>query len=294
MKFFQCIWLALLIAAGPASAADAGHPLSMWRIDGVNNSIYLLGSIHMLRAKDHPIPAAIYDAYAAADILIMELDMDDIDLLAEQALINELGLINDGRTLRDLMGSEMFARAESLASALQIPLALLDKSEPWYAAVTVEMLMLMRAGFSPAHGIEMRLTEIAARDHKEILGLETTRQQLELLDNLSPDAQRDMLMQTLTESGDLASLMDELIDAWRHGDTGFLEENLLSDMQDQSELHQVIVVNRNIAWVRQIQDLLDDDDNYLIVVGALHLVGEEGVPNLLAEQGHKVRQLRQP
>jgi uncharacterized protein YbaP (TraB family) len=294
MKFLQCIWLALLVAASPATAADAGHPLSMWRIDGANNSIYLLGSIHMLREKDHPIPAAIYDAYAAADILIMELDMDDIDLLAEQALINELGLINDGRTLRDLMGTEMFARAELLASALQIPLALLDKSEPWYAAVTVEMMMLMRAGFSPAHGIEMRLTEIAARDNKEIRGLETTRQQLELLDNLSPGAQRDMLMQTLTESGDLASLMDELIDAWRHGDIGFLEDNLLSDMQDQTELHQVIVVNRNIAWVRQIQDLLDDDDNYLIVVGALHLVGEEGVPNLLAEQGLKIRQLRQP
>jgi len=266
----------------------------MWQIDGANNTIYLLGSIHMLRAKDHPIPAAIYDAYAAADVLIMELDMDDIDPVAEQALITELGLIADGRTLRDLLGDETFARAESLAESLQIPLALLEKSEPWYAAVTIELMMLMRAGFNPVHGIELNLAEIAARDQKEILGLETTREQLELLDNLSWAAQRDMLMQTLTESADLTRLMDELVDAWRHGDIGFLEENLLADMQDQSELHQTIVVNRNINWVRQIQALLDDSDDYLIVVGALHLVGDNGVPNLLAERGHKVRQLRQP
>lgn len=294
MKIHICLWLALLVATSPATAADDGHPLAMWQINGANNSIYLLGSIHMLRAKDHPLPSAIYAAYEDADVLIMELDMDDIDPFAEQALVTELGVIQDGRTLRDLMGSEMFARAESLANSLQIPLALLDKSEPWFAAVTIEVMMLMRAGFSPTHGIELRLAEIAARDNKEILGLETTREQLELLDNLSPDAQRDMLIQTLTESVDLASLMDELIAAWRRGDVGFLEKNLLSDMQDQSELHQVIVVDRNVNWVGKIQELLNDKVDYLIVVGALHLVGDEGVPNLLSARGHEVRQLQQP
>jgi len=294
MKFHPCLWLTLLLATSPATAANDGHPVSMWQINGANNSIYLLGSIHMLREQDHPLPSAIYAAYARADVLFMELDMDDIDPFAEQALVTELGLIDDGRTLRDLMGAEMFAEAESLANSLQIPLALLERSEPWYAAVTVEMMLLMRAGFNPAQGIELHLTEIAARDNKEILGLETTRQQLELLDNLSLGAQRDMLVQTLTESVELADLMDDMVDAWRHGDIGFMEENLLADMQDQSELYQTIVVDRNIEWVRQIQELLDDNDDYLIVVGALHLVGDDGVPNLLAARGHQVTQLHQP
>lgn len=288
------ISLMLAVLAGPAVAAEDSHPLSMWQVDGTNNRVYLLGSIHMLRESDHPIPSAIYDAYADAEVLVMELDMDDIDPVAEQALVAELGLIQGAGALRDLMGANLYAEAESLANELQIPLALLENSEPWFAAITVEVMMLMRAGFSPMHGIEMRLSEIAARDNKEILGLETTRQQLELLDNLSLTAQREMLMQALTDSADLAHVMDDLIDAWRYGDIEFLEKNLLADMEEYEELHQAIVVNRNIDWVGQIQALLDDDDDYLVVVGALHLVGDNGVPSLLANRGLDVRQLSQP
>ncbi len=286
--------LVLLLAGSPAFAAENGHPLSMWQIDGASNSIYLLGSIHMLREKDHPIPSAIYAAYAQAEALIMEIDMDDIDPVADQALATDLGLIQDGRALSDLMGPDLYAEAESLAEALQIPLRLLEKSEPWYAAINVEMMMLMRMGFNPMHGIEFHLTEFAKRDNKEIFGLETTRQQLEFLDGLSLRTQRDLLIQTLSESMELTEVMDELVDAWRYGDIEFLEKNLLVDMQEIDELHQTIVVNRNRNWVVKIQELLREKDDYLIIVGALHLVGEEGVPNLLSQRGHKVRQLHQP
>jgi len=294
MRFFRGMWLALLVAACPALAAEDGHPLSMWQIDGARNSIYLLGSIHMLRKKDYPIPSAIYEAYDEAETLIMEIDMDDIDPVAEQAIATELGLIHDGRALRDLMGPRQYAEAELLAESLQIPLQLLENSEPWYAAINVEMLMLMRIGFNPMHGIEFHLSEFAQRDNKEILGLETTRQQLEILDKLSPQSQRDMLIQTMSDSMKLTEIMDEMVDAWRYGKIDFLENSLLADMQDFDELHEAIVVKRNRNWVEKIQELLRQDDDYLIVVGALHLVGEEGVPRLLSRRGHEVIQLHQP
>lgn len=294
MRFFRGIWLALLLAAGPAPAAEDGHPVTMWQVDGARNSIFLLGSIHMLRENDYPIPAAIYDAYEEAETLIMEIDMDDIDPVAEQAIATELGLIHDGRTLSDLMGPSLFAEAESLADELQIPLQLLEKTEPWYAAINVEMMMLMRIGFNPTHGIEFHLSEIAQRDDKEIIGLETTREQLEILDNLSPESQRDMLIQTLSDSAEIAEIMDAMIDAWRYGKIEFLEENLLEEMQEFDELHEAIVVKRNKSWVEKIQELLTEKDDYLIIVGALHLVGEEGVPNLLSQRGYEVTQLHQP
>jgi uncharacterized protein YbaP (TraB family) len=294
MKFFSGIWLALALATCPVFGAESGHPLSMWRIDGVSNSIYLLGSIHMLREKDYPIPSAIYEAYEEAETLIMEIDMDDIDPVAEQAIATELGLIQDGRALRDLMGPELYAEAESLAEELQIPLNLLENSEPWYAAINVEMVMLMRIGFNPTHGVEYHFSEFAQRDNKEILGLETTRQQLEFLDNLSPDAQREMLIQTMSDSMELTEIMDEMVNAWYYGDVKFLEDTLLADMQDLEELHETIVVNRNKNWVEKIQQLLNKKDDYLIIVGALHLVGEEGVPHLLSQRGHDVVQLHQP
>lgn len=294
MKILCKIPLLVLFACGLAAADDIGHPLSMWRVDGATNSIFLLGSIHMLREKDYPLPSAIYDAYAEAEALIMEIDMDDINPLEEQALATELGLIQDGRVLRDLMGPRLYAQAESMAAELQIPLQLLEKSEPWFAAINVEVMMLMRIGFNPLHGIETHLSEMAQRDNKEITGLETTRQQLELLDNLSAQSQRDMLMQTLSESGKITEIMDEMVEAWYFGDIEFLEESMLSDMQDFKELYETIVVQRNRSWTERIQQLLRERNDYLIVVGALHLVGDEGVPRMLSERGYEVVQLHQP
>jgi uncharacterized protein YbaP (TraB family) len=294
MNFVCKTWLVLLIGTVSALAAEKGHPLSMWQINGASNSIYLLGSIHMLREKDYPLPSAIYDAYGEAETLIMEIDMDDIDPFEEQALATELGLIQDDRVLRDLMGPRHYAQAETMANELQIPLQLLEKSEPWFAAINVEVMMLMRIGFNPMHGIESHLSEMARRDNKEIIGLETTRQQLEFLDKLSPASQRDMLIQTLADSKKIAEIMDEMVAAWYFGDIDFLEKSMLAEMQDFDELHEVIVVNRNKTWTKKIQELLDDKDDYLIIVGALHLIGKDGVPHLLSQRGHEVKQLHQP
>lgn len=273
--------------------ADDEHPLSMWQINGDSNRIYLLGSIHLLREQDHPLPSGIYDAYDDADKLIMELDMDDMDPVEGQVLTNELGLIQDGRTLSDLLGPDLYMEAETLAAAAQIPIALLAKAEPWFAAMNVEIMLLMRMGFNPAFGIETHLMEMAQSDNKEILGFETMRQQLEFLDGLSEGAQQEMLIQALSEGIELERLMDTMINAWRTGDIQFMEDNLLADMEDYPELNRVIVVDRNINWTDQIEDFLDDDIDYLIVVGSLHLVGDEGVPELLESRGHEVIQLQQ-
>lgn len=286
--------LLLFAFVAPAIAAEDAHPLSMWQIDGEQNRIFLLGSIHLLREEDHPIPTAIIDAYKEAETLIMELDMDDMDPIESQRLATELGLIQDGRTLADVLGPEVYAEAEELALAATIPLNLLSSAEPWYAAMNVELMLLMRIGFNPALGIETHLMELAAADQKEILGLETMRQQLELLDELSADAQREMFLQALSEGDEILEMMDGMIAAWRHGDTAFMEDNLLADMQDYAELNQRIVVDRNINWTTQIEALMDDDDDYMIIVGTLHLVGDQGVPNLLSGRGHKVTQLHQP
>jgi len=286
--------LLLLLLFGSATCAHEGnHPVSLWQVDGEDNRIYLLGSIHLLRETDHPIPSAIYDAYDDADVLFMELDMDDADPIADQILSTELGLIQDNKTLSDLLGPEMYAQAVVLANALQIPLQLLDKSEPWYAAVNIEVMMLMRIGFNPLFGIEYHLTEMAKKDNKEIFGFETTRQQLGFLDNLSAESQRELFMQSLAEGAEMAGMMDVLVDAWHSGDIQFLEENLLTDMQQYPELNKTIVVDRNRSWAERIEVLLSHQINYLIVVGTLHLVGNEGVPDLLTQQGYTVTQLRQ-
>jgi hypothetical protein len=285
-------WLVLAVSL-PVAAQEGGHPVSMWKLDGETNSIYLLGSVHLLRADDHPLPSIIDEAYEDAETLVMELDMDDIDPVEAQSLVTELGLIQDDRRLSDLMGPLRYAEAEALADSADIPLTMLGQSEPWLAAITVEQLMLARIGFNPLFGIENHLMEKAAGDNKEIIGLETIREQLRFLDSMSLESQSALLLQSLKESVDIQKIMDELVHAWRHGDIAFLENNMLDEMKQYPELYAAIVVDRNLNWLEKIEDLLDDGDDYLIVVGALHLIGEDGVPALLSKRGHEVQQLRQ-
>ncbi len=288
------LFACLIVIAGQAAPEDAGHPVSMWQIEGNSNRIYLLGSVHVLREQDHPIPTAIEEAYKDAEILIMEVDMDDIDHIEMAALVSEMGVISDGGSLQEYMGQELYAEAREYASQLDIPIAMLGQTEPWLAAITVEQMILFRLGFDPQYGIEVHLSAKAIEDEKEILGFETVREQLEFLDGLSPPTQRLLLIQTLKESLNIEEDLDLLISAWRHGDIGFLEETLLAEMQEFPELYQTLVVNRNQVWVEKIINLTTKEDDYLVVVGALHLIGEDGVPALLSAAGINAYQLREP
>ncbi|MDX1516103.1 MAG: TraB/GumN family protein [Woeseiaceae bacterium] len=278
--------------ASLAAAAD-GHPVTMWLAEGDSNRVYILGSVHLLRREDHPLPQVLDDAYADAESLIMELDMDDLDIAALQAATNRLGVIQDERTLKDFMGESLYEEAARAAAAIDIPFDMLAKTEPWFAAITVEQLALSRIGFNPLYGIELHMTMKASQDGKPIDGLETVDEQLALLDGLSLEAQNDLLMQTLEDGNNLESFMDEMIRAWRHGDVEYMETTILDDMAQYPELYRVIVADRNRQWAATIENLLDDDDDYLIVVGALHLVGDDGVPTLLRERGVRIGQLHE-
>ena len=292
MKRWPLLLLCLAFAA-PAAADDEAHAVTLWRIDGGTNAVYILGSIHLLRPEDHPLPTAIDAAYEDAEVIVMELDMDDLDPAYTQAAFNAAGVLPDGTTLRDMMGEDDYRAAEEAAEVIDIPLDMLARSEPWLAAMTVELMMLYRSGFNPLLGVEMTMTNRAIADGKPIMGLETVDEQLGFLDGLPLPAQREMLLQTLAQSAGLEATVDGLVDAWRHGDTAMLERELLAGIAEQRELHEILIVERNERWAGTIRSWLGDEDDYLVVVGALHLVGEDGVPALLDRAGLEIRQLKE-
>lgn len=293
MIIARVVILATLFSC-PIFADDSGHPVTLWQIRGTHNSVYLLGSIHLLRPQDYPLPSVLESAYDDAEILIMEVDMDDLDPLAAQAAFTAHGVLHDDTTLRDLMGEDLYQQASAAATRIDIPLDMLEKTEPWYAAITVEILILNRIGFDPTLGIDMHMMSKAVTDGKPIHGLETIEEQIQILDTMSLAAQREMLLSTLEEGAELGEIMDKLIAAWRHGDTGYLNTGLLDSFAEHPELKKAVITDRNARWVEYIDALLDDDDDYLIIVGALHLVGDDGVPERLERKGISVRQLSEP
>ena len=284
---------ALILFFSSFAAYGDDEPAMIWVAAGETNQVYLLGSIHMLRAKDHPLPNNVEVAYDDAERLVMELDLDDIDPVGALQYLMANGVLDNQTKLRDVMGPELYAQAKASANETGIPIELLDQSEPWLAAMTVQEITLMRIGFKPEYGVEMYLMAKASADGKPITGLETIEQQLGFLDNLSIDTQIRWFLQSIEEGGRLEILIDDMVAAWRAGDLQFLEKELLHDMHNYPELHQAILTDRNKSWVAPIMELLDDEDDYLVVVGAAHLIGEDGVPDLLSKQGVRIRQLHE-
>lgn len=291
---FAALLISLVLLTLPVHADQLGHPVTLWKVAGASNSVYLLGSIHLLRSQDYPLPTVLDDAYDDAEVLIMEIDMDDMDPFAAQTAFTTYGVLHDDTTLRDLMGNDLYQQAITAADAIDIPLEMLSKTEPWYAAMTIEIMMLSRIGFNPTLGIEMYMMSKATSDGKTIEGFETVEEQIQFLDGMSLQAQQEMLLSTLEESAKLGEMMDDLIEAWRHGDVASLETGMLDELAKHEELTKILVTDRNSRWVGQIEGLLDDNDDYLVIVGALHLIGPGGVPSQLENIGYDVHQLSEP
>ena len=281
--------IAAALLAICAATAGAGN-LPLWELEGGTGRIILMGSVHFLRASDYPLPDAMESAYAAADTLVMEIDMDDIDPLTAQTVLLEMGSSRTGETLQDALGDD-YKQASELADQLGIPLAMFDPFEPWFAALTISQLRMVQMGFDPAWGIEQRMTEKAARDGKRIAGLETLEDQLAFMDELDAESQKLFLLQSLEDAAEVETETKAIVKAWRSGDTATLEEVLLDGLQEAPKLYDALLRQRNRNWVPKVVELSRQPGTHLIVVGAMHLTGRDSLQSMLQKQGLTAKQL---
>jgi uncharacterized protein YbaP (TraB family) len=284
--------LALAFATIYALAAHADP--AAWHVTrpGGGGELWLLGSVHYLRDEDYPLPAVVDELYARAEIVVMELDLDVLDPLLSQSRFLAAAMLPAGQKLPDVLSDEVYARAKAQADALGIDLALLERFEPWLVAVTMLDLGMSRLGYRADRGLEQYLLQKARADRKEILGLETLETQIAVFDGLSDVEQQAMLEQTLEELNEAAEAMSQMIAAWRAGELDDLADVLMQEFAAFPSLYTTLVVNRNADWVESLEGFLADPRPHLVVVGALHLVGEHSVIKSLAARGLQVRAVR--
>jgi len=282
---------ATVMAAAPA-AADTAERSVVWSVRGEHNTVYLFGSIHVLRPGDVGLPRAAAAAYDDAEQLVMEIDMDDpaiADPLAMAGQMQRYAQLPAGQSLRSVLGDDHSSVAAYVREA-GLDIAALDGFAPWFVGMMVLQLEVAKRGFDPAHGIEQQVTDRAVADRKPILGLETPADQFAVLAGLSLPEQKRFLLMTLEETDQADAKLDQLLNAWRTGDTATLAKVLSEEFEEFPELYRPLTEDRNRAWVEQLADLLDDRDDYLVVVGALHLVGRNSVVDLLRQRGYRVTQ----
>jgi uncharacterized protein YbaP (TraB family) len=278
----------LALVALCATASAAADPAA-WRVTSkTGGQLWLLGSVHYLRATDHPLPAIIDELYSRADTLVLEIDLDDIDPVQTRTQFLSAAMLANGTTLSEVLSAETYALANAHASTLGVDLALLEHFEPWLVAITMLDFGVGRLGFRPEHGIEQYLLRKAQLDGKEVLGLETLATQIAIFDDLPVKQQEALLEQTLAEIDAADDVLTEVVEAWRIGKLDELATKLMEDFADFPELYSTLVVDRNTQWVETLEALLATPRRHLVVVGALHLVGEHNVVDLLAAEGFAV------
>jgi len=281
-----------LLIFGLLGCLDAQAQSPVLAIKGAHNTVYLAGSVHLLKKDDMSLPPAFERAYAAAKTLVMEVDIDEMDSPAAQELILQKGMFADGTTLRDSIGQASYDRVAAEAARLGLPIEGLQQFEPWAVALTLTQLEYAALGFDPDEGVERQLGRRAHADGKHIQGLETLEQQIGILASLSKDDQAAFLEQTVTEMHDADRETQEIVAAWRSGNAAKLAALMSEDFKNLPSLYYSLVTARNRRWIPQIEHLLKADHNYFVIVGALHLVGDGGLLQLARADGLEPRPLQ--
>jgi uncharacterized protein YbaP (TraB family) len=284
-----CLYGPAPAIAPQAAAAPARPPL--WKVtsgDEAAGTGYLLGSIHLARKRDHPLPAAIDRAFDEADVVVFELDLD-------QTMANAFGLLiagyyQDDRTLRGAVSEETWALLEENQDALPTPLSFLTKAKPWFLALMLSIGELEASGFSAEVGIDQLLFRRAKEEDKPRVALETVVDQVAFFEGLTAEEQELFLLQTLMEREETAAQADEIAALWERGDTEGLAEVFEEGDEEFPALRQKLLIDRNRRWVPRIEELLRGHGTVLVVVGTAHLVGEDSVVDLLRDAGYKVTQ----
>jgi uncharacterized protein len=281
-----------LLIVGLLGCLDAQAQSPVWALKGAHNTVYLAGSVHLLKKDDANLPRAFERAYASAKTLVMEVDIDELDSPAAQALVLQKGMFADGSTLRDSIGEVRYDRVAAEATRLGLPLEALQQFEPWAVALTLTQLEYVQLGYDPDEGVEKQLARRAHADGKHIQGLETLEQQINILASLSKDDQAGFLEQTVTEMQDADRDTHDIVAAWRSGNAAKLAALMSEEFRTSPGLYRALVTDRNRRWLPQIERLLKADQNYLVVVGALHLVGDGGLLQLARAEGLEPRPLQ--
>jgi uncharacterized protein YbaP (TraB family) len=282
--------LALLIAG--TAAATPPTPM-LWKVSKGQSTVYLLGSMHALRESDYPLSADVDSAYKSADKLVFEVAPEDLLSPESQANALKHGMYQDpAHQLKDDLQKATWDDLQAYGMKSKVPIAALQRFEPWMVSLTLVVMESSKLGINPDAGLDMHFIKMSGADHKAADGLETSDQQLAIMYTLPMHEQDDMLRQTLDEMDDFAKDMNEEHDIWRRGDVAGMLAETKKDFDKFPDLYQKLVAQRNRNWVPQIEKMLDGHKgNTLVIVGALHLAGNDGVVRLLQKDGYTVERV---
>ena len=292
--FVRALWALCLI--GLLCACSTTNKLveskaTLWKVKGDHNTMYLLGSIHVLSKHAYPLKPALERAFDDANQVVFEIDLTQFTPRSFRQEFKRTALYPSGQSLSKKLSPGTIELLKSVLPDYGLTLDKVERFKPWFLAEWLSSRALEMAGFSDQLGVDFYFYHKAKAAGKPVLGLETLRDQAQIFDSFNDEESELYLVSTISGLPAYAVMVGRLVDAWKDGDVGLLDQLLNQDKRSDPTTHDVLFSKRNSKWMPEIERFAHESGNYLIIVGAGHLVGDDGVVAQLKRAGYSVQQL---
>ncbi len=263
----------------------------IWKISKNDKTLYIGGTIHFLSKDDYPLPKAFDEAYSKSSKLVFEADLSKLNSPEfQQALLQKM-IFTDGQNLTQVLNDETISKLGAFLKSRGIPLAGMLNLKPSMVSLTLTVTELQRLKLADA-GVDQIYYKKAVEDKKDLGELETVEQQLQYLVTMGEGNEDEMIQYTIRDLEELPKILKSMKEAWRVGnDSELYSIGIKPFKKDFPGIYKSILIDRNKSWIPQIEEFLKDDSIELILVGALHLIGEDGVIEILKNNGYVVEKL---
>jgi uncharacterized protein YbaP (TraB family) len=288
---FSLICLFLLLGSCAGTSEIGQSKATLWKVQGEHNTVYLLGSIHVLSKQAYPLKPALERAFADSGQLVFEIDLNRFTQESFKQEFSRTAYYPPGESLSRKLKPQTIKLLNSLLPFYGLSLKKVQRMKPWFLAEALSSRTLEMEGFSDRFGIDHYFYQKAKAAGKPVQGLETLRDQAEIFDRFDDEQDEQYLVNTLSGLPEYAEMIRQLVEAWKDGDVQSLDRLLNQDKHSDPGTHDVLFSRRNAKWLPEIERFAHENGNYLIIVGAGHLVGDDGVVAQLRQAGYSVQQL---
>lgn len=263
----------------------------VWKVQKGDSVMYVGGTIHILRQSDFPLPEEFNKAYSLSDMLVLEADIGKMNDPSVQQKLLSKAMYTDGSTIEQHLATETYKLLNDYCTSNGIPLEQLKMFKPQLVVVMMEVMELAKFGVVQ-EGVDMVFYKSATNDKKVIEGFETIDEQIELILGMGKGNEGELIAHTISELKSTKENFEVMADAWKKGDDKKLYEFLVDKIKSKSpEIYKTLLVDRNNNWLPVIEKYFENQKTEFILVGAAHVVGPDGIIEMLIKKGCKVGKL---
>lgn len=264
---------------------------SVWQISKNNKVLYIGGTIHVLQQDDYPLPEEFNKAFNSAEKVVFETDLTEARSPAFAQRMMKQMHYPSGQSLRENLDEHTYKRLAEYFSG-RMPMSQIDGLKPGMVIIVLSAIEFQRLGMVMA-GVDEYFWRQAQNENKAMGFLETVEEQLAFIENMGKGNENEMISKTLDDIQQIESIISSLKTAWRSGNESKIKQLIVQEMiDDYPQVYQDLLIRRNLTWLPRIEAMLDNDEVELILVGALHLIGDDGLLQLLRDKGYEVSHLK--